>query len=609
LKSGDSNAFSTDRKVERLLAILALLLVCRFLWPLKANYNADWFNFKWAIGYFGEYFRRHGGLPEVFNTTQWGGIPAPIFYGNLSNPILGLLCSILAPGMVIRFAVIFVFAAQYYWIVQASRRLKAPWWVGHSIACLVIWATYPLTNLFNRSAMMEFFATALLICALSLAILLAYAPSRTFEKRYASRMMLCLTISAGTHPITAMFGVPFFFIIGLILWGALREKPERRRSILASLARWFPAALACLASWLYATAKFADHVAIRHQRSGVLVWPDTWDHWVTRFYPIPFDPRMRPGVSIYSVLVPYLDAQVNIPLLILFLTLSIAALSVRSKLGKSGRFLAAAIVIPLLLFVFFTWISLSTDSYGYLPPIFQMIQFAYRAVTYQNLALLLGVFLVLMTLQRSSTTKPTDAAGILKHPAVRVVALACILLSAYGVVVKRPHIRAGRTDRGNENDLLLPSSGQRQILTELPSQYYGFDDYTTPDLFIPLTDDETKGAVPAEFHFDSQSNFGNAAPLQLALPERSWVRTNVQAFPWNRFEIDGRDLTESDVRIYNGNGIALQIPAGSHNLILKFVPDRIWEILRWISLLTLFGWLFAEIVLSNWGRTPITPHG
>jgi len=572
----------------------ALLMSCRYLWPLKADFNADWYNLKWAIGYSGEYFRHHGTMPAVFNTTQWGGIPAPIFYGNIGVPLLGLFSVILAPGMVIRLTVVLLFACQYHWIVQAVGRLQAPRWTGHAVACLIIWATYSFTNLFNRSALLEFIATSLLVCALSLAVLLVHAPSRALERRYASRMMLCLVISAGTHPITAMFGFAFFCVVGVILWFELRENAKQIRSILRALFPWFPAALACLSSWLYASAKFTNHLTIRQYSKSVLFWPDSWDHWLTRFYPIPLDPRVRPGVSLQEIAEPYLDAQVNVPLLIFFLALCVAVIWVRREIRRSGT-VFVAVFIPAALFAFFTWISLSPDSYHYLPSIFEMIQFAYRAVTYQNLSLLFGVFLLLMTLPADSSV---SSIGVLERPVSRGIAAACILLSLYGVTVKWPHIRASRTNYRDNGAYLLPGTAERESLIAYPSQYLQFADYATPDLFIPLTAEEAVSAVPVKFTFDSKVDFGAARPAPVALAEASWVRTNIMAFPWNRIEIDGRGVPDSDIRGDNMTGIVVRVPAGNHRLVLRFVPDTLWEVLRVISLLSLFGWLFAEIAIS-----------
>jgi hypothetical protein len=100
------------------------------------------------------------------------------------------------------------------------------------------------------------------------------------------------------------------------------------------------------------------------------------------------------------------------------------------------------------------------------------------------------------------------------------------------------------------------------------------------------------------FAFDSKDNFGTAEPAQVALAEASWVRTNIVVFPWNRIEVDGRDVPDSDIRGDNKTGIALRVPAGNHRLVVQFVPDTAWGVLRVISLLSLFGWLIFEIVFS-----------
>ena len=148
-----------------------------------------------------------------------------------------------------------------------------------------------------------------------------------------------------------------------------------------------------------------------------------------------------------------------------------------------------------------------------------MIQFAYRAVTYQNLSLLLGVFLLLMSLRGASNTYPT---GVLERPVFRGIAAACILLSLYGVTVKWPHIRASRTNYRDNGAYLLPGAAERQSLIAYPSQYLQFADYATPDLFIPLTAEEAGSAVPVNFDFDSKDDFGSARPAP-GCPRGSFV--------------------------------------------------------------------------------------
>jgi hypothetical protein len=331
--------------VECLITVVAIGLPSRYLWPLRANFAPDWYNHKWAIGYFGEYFRQHGVFPDVLHTTQWGGNPAPVFYGNLAYPLLGLLSSLLTPGIVIRLAAVLLLAAQYYCVAKALRQLEAPRWLANLVACLVIWATYPLTNLFNRNALLEFFATSLLVCALCHAILLIHAPSGTEERRYASRMMLYLVISAGTHPITAMFGIPFFCLVGAVLLTSLRKNAARMRSVLRALMPGLIAAILCLAAWVYATGQFANELNIRSAQPSVLFLPDSWDSWESRFYPIPLDRRVQAGTVLSEIWVPYLDAQINTALLILFFAVSFTAILSFWRRGEDLTRVLAAVAV------------------------------------------------------------------------------------------------------------------------------------------------------------------------------------------------------------------------------------------------------------------------
>jgi len=224
-----------------------------------------------------------------------------------------------------------------------------------------------------------------------------------------------------------------------------------------------------------------------------------------------------------------------------------------------------------------------------------MIQFSYRAVTYQNLALLLGVFLVVMAIRSSGLT------SILGHRFISIVAICCLLLAAYGVVVKWPRIRSARRNRGSDKIVILHKKAQPQALIQLPDYYYFIADYTTSDRFVALSAETTKAALPALFPVDSRTEFGIPQQLEVSYDEEMWARTNIQAFPWNRLEIDGKEVAESDVREYDNLGLALRVPAGPHRLQARFAPDLGWRVLRIISLVTLFGWLIGEFVVRPSG--------
>jgi hypothetical protein len=584
--------------VDWLVLVIAVALPCRYLLPLGSDYYYDWANHQWAIGYTGEFFRHHGTMPAVFNTSEIGGLAVPVFYGNLFYPVMGFVARWSSPELAIRIGVLALYAVQFRLVSKALVRVGAPRYLAHGVACLVIWAIYPLTNLYNRGALTEFFATGLLVCALALLVLVCRADNAGQRRRHASAMLLALTLAAGTHPITALFGIPTFVALGGVFCWMLRAPASRidptgedprpacnavgvptprapASRIAASIAPWLGLAALCVAPWLYATASYAGHLTIRHLHPDVVFFPEAMDAWSTRFWPLPLDPRVAPGTPLGAVSTPYLDAQINMALLIVFVV--IAMIAIRATRGGGVRKpLVIVLAVVAALFGVFTAMSLVPGTYRVLPALTLMIQFAYRAVTYQNLALLAGVFLLVIAVP--------ELANRLGHPGVRAAVAACVVLSGAGVVVKWQHIAAVQHDRAGAE------------LIHLPVQYYGIADYATEDLFTPLGPEP---AVAGSFAFDAGARFGLAIALAVDLPESTWIATNVQSFPWNAISIDGTRVAATELRTANGK-LVVRVPPGNHKLAVRLAPPAIWRVLRIGSLLGLGGWwlaLLAELAL------------
>ncbi|HET9129562.1 MAG TPA: hypothetical protein VFO86_01365, partial [Terriglobia bacterium] len=131
---------------------------------------------------------------------------------------------------------------------------------------------------------------------------------------------------------------------------------------------------------------------------------------------------------------------------------------------------------------------------------------------------------------------------------IGINAVICLMLSAYGVKINWSYIRTVQSDGGVA--ALFTYADERQNLIKLPSRYYGIRDYATPDRFPRLTDEEVKTSVPVVFRVILRDEFGTFQPAQVDVEKTQWVRTNVQGFPWNRLEIDGQDVPESEMRSY-----------------------------------------------------------
>ena len=567
------------------MVAVALYLPCRFLWPLGASYYVDWTNHEWMIGYSGEYFRANGSFPESFNTTDVSGLAHPVFYGNLLYPLLGLPTALFAPGVVLRVAALGMFIAQYRLVTAALLRIEAPPYFARIVACLVIWATYPLTNFYNRAAITEFFATGLLVCALSTLVLLCHADDARKRRLYASGSMFCLMLAAGSHPITAMWGLPVFVALAPVFWWMLRDDKPRRLAIVKALAPWALIAFVCVLPWFLVSTKYSNDLLVRAWRDVVFL---RWDTWDVRLYPIPFDPGVTPGVRLADVSTPYLDAQISLSLLLVFISIGALAFTAR----RQARAPAIMFALAAGMFVYFLWLSLSPTGYRMFPAIAAMTQFAYRMVTYVNLALLVGVFITLMALRRIDGF---DLAGRLRHKAVMACAIAALLLAGVGVIVKWGHIAAVKDHRSSSH--LVLDDAERHKLLLLPDTWYSTYSYTTDKLFAPAVDPADDDKVLGQsFQLDGDKHFGKPKAMYLKLPAATWVRTNALTFPWSEMAIDGRWLPPSDRKSQWGK-IAIFVPEGAHKIQTRFRGPLWWRILRPISLLLMFGWCIFLIAL------------
>ncbi|MDB4983513.1 MAG: hypothetical protein JWM82_4265 [Myxococcales bacterium] len=560
----------------------ALAFPLEGLWPLNGQFYVDWHNHKWLAAFPGEYLRHHGGFPVVINTTELAGMPIELFYGTLFYPLLGLLTAWSSPDLALRIVAVVVMALELWLVSRALIDYDVPPWRARASACLVIWATYPLTNLYHRNAIPEFVGTGLLTCVVALWFSMVRAPTEAARRRRGLALGLVFVLMAGAHPITALFSLP---ILGLLLVLTLFEH-RRERALCASLAKHLllPAALAVVAlgPWLYALAKFRSHLQIAGSLVGVWFYPGI-DEWKTRFSFIPFDPRTLTA-PLTQVSTPYLDAQLNFALAVLVLGwLAAIVWRRRSVLASLG-----AVAPHVALAALFTWMSLSPKSYDFLPNGTKVIQIAYRAITYHNLAWLLALFALAGVMRRAAARDPQA-----RRQAPIAVVLAALALSATGVVIKLKHVQATAVVAGEPR--WLSGAAERRTWARLPGEFYGIPDYTTPSLFQPLGGDERVGLRPASIPIGTDEVFGVPEPLRLDAGAGGWFTTNVQAFPWNRLVLDGAVVPQAQLRV-DDIRLAVRVAAGAHTLELRTVPDTAWVVARLVSFTLLLSWLVWVLV-------------
>ncbi len=96
--------------------------------------------------------------------------------------------------------------------------------------------------------------------------------------------------------------------------------------------------------------------------------------------------------------------------------------------------------------------------------------------------------------------------------------------------------------------------------------------------------------------------FGEVKNVLLS-PQSQRVLTNIEAFPWNRVVLDGRELPRAET--YTSHRIlSFVLPPGTstqHVVGYRFVPDPLYSVLRAISGIVLAGWA-AGLSVATWRR-------
>ncbi len=593
-----------------LIGLAAVLFPALLLYPTGQGFYRDWHNHVWMVGYFGEYIRQHGWFPNVVNTTEVGGLAFPAFYGYLFYPLLGLASTHLHPEAVVRLASLLLFAAQYVSVRKTLRRLKAGEGLASSVACLTIWSVYGLTNLYNRSALTEFFAVGLLTCAVCSWFDLLQSTSALATWRRGLRFGLLLTLAMGFHPITGLFSLPLLAVLLFAL-------PARQVSLGRLAVVWCAtgvAAIVVLAPWVHAVRKFEKDLSIAALSAEIADLTEHIDHWQTRLHPLPSDSRCLEDAPA-DVSTPFLDSQISLPLLILAAGLAVSHL--RRLEGRERLLTAGFLCIPLLYAAGSLYLSLRMDAFGHLPRVFVKVQFLYRLVSYVNLGFLL---LPLFLLAWAARHRAVPAAPVTVSPV-----LLCFVLTYAGfcVVLKLQHAETARIPEkrlvqywAGHGRAYEPSTGtwrwvkndaDRARLTILPLSSCVQNDYLTPKYLQPLSAAEQVGTPFVPLGVQSRGrNFGEPNVITVTANQPCYIGTEVLVFPWNHFEVDGRPVPPEALRSWCDARVepyplvrtAVPVPAGAHTIRCRFVPSPKWLWLHRIGWAVLIPWLLAVGGLS-----------
>jgi hypothetical protein len=437
--------------------------------------------------------------------------------------------------------------------------------------------------------------------------------------------ILCLTACAGTHPITALYGLIFYIVLAvvglIVVW---RKRPAR-----LLLAVLVPAAIGtiCLSPWVVATARYNKVLDIAKSFCEVSYYPKSIDGIQLRLSPVPVPIyNLRHKAKDESMGTPGLDAQINIPLLLLFISVLISL--VRQKRLRPA--VSFALFVLLSLAVGITYISSvqhSLDKLGYFAG---AIQFAYRLVTYINLAIFSALMIAILPKTKSGSGRGTAAAKPGSKTGNDAAAdrsddqlsdmtpvtvpffggrglLAILLLTGVvGMILKLHHTQ--KLDPISKWPLFAGQVSDKQLL-QLSFGFYGHQNYSMPGLFKIRGEVKQSQAALVTLLPSAGKQFGIVDSVAYHPIGRGWAITNVQPFVWNAVSIDDHKISEEQGLAYRAvttmatrpldpaKSICINnLPPGT--LKFAFRPDIDWAVLNAVSFPLFFLWLGGTAIFS-----------
>ncbi|WP_171470941.1 hypothetical protein [Frigoriglobus tundricola] len=577
------------------------------LWDTDCGMGTDYTVHAWMIAYQGEAWKADRAFPPVFNSEGQVGTPLPVFYGGALYKVAGLLSAAWGCHVAVRLLALLSLIALYAVVRHTVRVFGVGEAFSVATACATCWATYPLTNLYSRTAIPEFFAGAMLICSCCLWVQFFFRPGPGVRWHAALAAGLFWALAASTHPITGMLSVP---VLGLIYaahwWVPVVQRPGAVRR---HAALFVAGLLACLvmSPWLYAYRRLGAELAIAPRPAVAPVTVEGLQYfglptrtavWV-RLFPMPLDyNQMTPGAPPLGTL--HLETQASLPLLALAgVALAGAFRAVGPDLRPRLVLVGAAVgAFGLGVFV----LSVSPEVEGALPAglrgALSKIQFAYRLVATVNTVALIGLLLALVF---RPATGPSPGGAPWAGPPVALAVVFTLLVC--GLSQKAMNGRAVCWQHKLPTDRADPEYA-RWIKATSCAAGWG---YFTPDCAPPLPPHEAARLHLTEFPIGSGEQFGRVGPVRVALAADGYVSTQAVPFRWSAFKVDGVPVPEGQLRTWEnpraGSGAAaartaVPVPAGAHTIEYAFAPPRKWRVLNAAADWVLVGWAVVVVGLS-----------
>lgn len=597
------------------LSLLACVAVSIPLLSLNAVFYVDWINHLWTIQYYGEFFKVNLLFPQTLNTQTEVGLVVPLFYSEKFYAISGFISSQFGAPVTIRILVILVLVIAAFELLRCLSRLGVPNSLNLALVVAMTWDVYVITNLYNRSALTEFFAIKLLVACISSSLIVVVDVNRA-SLGESVRPGLYFTLAAAFHPITALFGGIFIFLL------ISPFVTTRKTAIILGIS--LISSLIVLLPWLYVSVSFVKDTL--YAKAGVLAngfHPDSLDAIWSRLSIIPLD--WRSVLKGLDVSTPYLDAQISIPLLLLASFMAVVAWQTRADLGsKASRSLLAVLIVSMVALGISLSVSVAPHWSAWFGGLFDIMQFPYRLTAYATLAILAAAIALagLIDWEWARFSRAWSASSVVIAISLTLATVNLVQKLVHSAAIQKPASAETTKLYGKlvgipvrANGHWAPASARlSDHLADLPGSYYGDIWYRVTRGFALPSPNEPAPITRLNLTVGSSAGtFGRVLPASLELHDRSLVVTNIQPFPWNRIIVNGSLVPRAEVIASPVAATAerrevvlqaLHLEPGRHDIRYAFRPPLIWLILYALSWIVLVPWI-CIVILS---ATPLGGH-
>lgn len=538
-------------KIKKFAVFFLIIMPAILLLDFDAVFYGDFQLHSFLWGYSGLNNYLNSDSLNTINSKYGIGLVSTFFYSPVLSKFVNIFSNIHGIGYAIRILVLLAYLFQFFCFYKLFSCLKINKYWALCIPIIFCQSTYPMTNLYNRGALPEFFAIIILSSLFALILIVSFQNNVYKRFYYSFLAAISFILIIGSHPITALYGLPAIFLMILFLYFSKLIQIKKIDFIFFGFLGI--CSLLILAP-LLSIAYYFDMQLQVHSYVSDVKYLKYFDHWLVRLLPFPFDPRHFISINKHEVLggTPYHDTNMNS--LILFLALYLFFKNFKILISKKTLLIYfSAFTIAFIIIGASIWPNgFMITSFDY----FNRLQAAYRLTGICNIVAIWFLITTIILLQRNNV-KFTNQKS---KNTLTIILIFSTIFCAY------------KLNRGVESMIQessigyhfsqKPSNNETQIFYSKEYNINYWSDYTTNTKYNSVNEITDKKIKDLNFETDIH-NFNQVLPETILIDEPTIVKTNVLAFPWNKIILNGKIINDNEL-----------FGHGTHNQLLAFLIEK-----------------------------------